>query len=233
MATSSSSSANGLPSRFNNTSVKERYYNIVAAKNRWEEQGFLFDDGLENYGLELIIYKRLYDLCWLRFGRQPPGVNLSWVKEFYAHNAERDDTVNSKRGRRVPANSATINNLLGLPGKEPNIYELIGALEDVDYNTIKDQLCMPGTEWNIASKNPGTIIRPCLLPKAKLSNTFIKRNLMPTYHNQTIDRTRHVLINAISTGYKFNVGEVIAKELSEACQNDKGILAFPCIISAL
>ncbi|KAK8686448.1 hypothetical protein V6N13_125473 [Hibiscus sabdariffa] len=56
---------------------------------------------------------------------------------------------------------------------------------------------------------------------------------MPTSHNQTVDRTRLVLINAIITGYKFNVGEVIARELSAACQNDKGILAFPCLISTL
>ncbi|KAK8990223.1 hypothetical protein V6N11_008929 [Hibiscus sabdariffa] len=35
------------------------------------------------------------------------------------------------------------------------------------------------------------------------------------------------------TGYRFNVGEVIAQELAAACQNDKGILTFPCIILAL
>ncbi|KAK8593457.1 hypothetical protein V6N12_045538 [Hibiscus sabdariffa] len=56
---------------------------------------------------------------------------------------------------------------------------------------------------------------------------------MPTSHNQTVDRTRLVLIHVILTGYRFNVGEVIAREISAACQNDKGILAFPCIISAL
>ncbi|KAK8600626.1 hypothetical protein V6N12_050479 [Hibiscus sabdariffa] len=56
---------------------------------------------------------------------------------------------------------------------------------------------------------------------------------MPTFHNQTVDRTRLVLTNAIITGYKFNVGEVIARELSAACQNDKGILTFPYLISAL
>ncbi|KAK8990782.1 hypothetical protein V6N11_028743 [Hibiscus sabdariffa] len=67
MATSSSSSAQGLPSRFSSAAIRECYYNIVAAKNRWEEQGFMFDDGLENYGLEPIIYKRLNDLRWLRF----------------------------------------------------------------------------------------------------------------------------------------------------------------------
>ncbi|KAK9033499.1 hypothetical protein V6N11_018530 [Hibiscus sabdariffa] len=35
------------------------------------------------------------------------------------------------------------------------------------------------------------------------------------------------------TGYQINIGEIIAQEIAEACQNDKGILAFPCIISAL
>ncbi|KAK8635167.1 hypothetical protein V6N13_023044 [Hibiscus sabdariffa] len=72
-----------------------------------------------------------------------------------------------------------------------------------------------------------------LLPEAKLWNTFVKRNLMPTSHNQTVDRTRLVLIHVILTGYRFNVGDVIAREISAACQNEKGILAFPCIISAL
>ncbi|KAL4386895.1 hypothetical protein GQ457_09G019220 [Hibiscus cannabinus] len=55
----------------------------------------------------------------------------------------------------------------------------------------------------------------------------------PTSHNQTVDRTRLVLINAILTGLKFNVGEVIAWDISVACKNDKGILAFPCLIFAL
>ncbi|KAK8597036.1 hypothetical protein V6N12_065513 [Hibiscus sabdariffa] len=56
---------------------------------------------------------------------------------------------------------------------------------------------------------------------------------MPTSHNQTVDRTRLVLIHAIITGYRFNLGEVIANELAAACRNDKGILAFPCLITAL
>ncbi|KAK9004336.1 hypothetical protein V6N11_002138 [Hibiscus sabdariffa] len=35
------------------------------------------------------------------------------------------------------------------------------------------------------------------------------------------------------TGYRVNVREILAKELAAACANDKGILAFPCLISAL
>ncbi|KAK8533037.1 hypothetical protein V6N12_076318 [Hibiscus sabdariffa] len=232
MEHSPSSSAEGLPTRFRNAAARTRYQTIVAAKNKWEEQGFFLDDHLEYYGLEPLIYKRLFDLGWLHFGRQAAQANLSWAREFYAHNAKGNDAVNI-RGRRVPTNSATINTLLDLPDNLPSIYELIGGLEDVDYDITKDQLCLPGTTWNITGKNPGTISRPQLLPELKLWNTFVKRNLMLTSHNQTVDRTRLVLINAIITGFKFNVGEVIARELSEACQNDKGILAFPCIISAL
>ncbi|KAK9033258.1 hypothetical protein V6N11_018291 [Hibiscus sabdariffa] len=232
MATSSLSSAKGMLPRFSSTAVRERYTKIVAAKNRSEEQGFFFDDSLENYGLEPTIYKRMNDLGWFRFARQPAQANLNWVMEFYANNAEGDNTV-TIQGRKVPANSATINNILDLPNDSPNIYALIDIHEDEDLDTIKDQLCEQGTEWNVKGKNPKTISHPHLQPEAKLWNTFVKRNLMPTSHNQTVDRTRLVLINAIITIYQFNVGEVIARELSAACQNDKGILAFPCIISAL
>ncbi|KAK9044437.1 hypothetical protein V6N11_058337 [Hibiscus sabdariffa] len=142
------SSTEGLPSRFRNVAARTLYNNIVAAKNKWEEQGLFFDDHLENYG-----------------------------------------------GRRVPANSATINTLVDLSEDLPNIYALIDALEDEDLNLIKDQLCLPNTTWNITGKNPGTISRPQLMPEAKLWNTFVKRNLMATSHNQIVDRTRLVLIN--------------------------------------
>ncbi|KAK8585372.1 hypothetical protein V6N13_076246 [Hibiscus sabdariffa] len=56
---------------------------------------------------------------------------------------------------------------------------------------------------------------------------------MPTSHNQTVDRTRLLLIHIIMTGYRVNIGEILTKELAVACANDKGILAFPCLISAL
>ncbi|KAK8652444.1 hypothetical protein V6N13_126476 [Hibiscus sabdariffa] len=56
---------------------------------------------------------------------------------------------------------------------------------------------------------------------------------MPTSHNQTGYRTRLLLIHTILTGYRINIGEILAKELVAAYANDKGILVFPCLISAL
>ncbi|KAK8981920.1 hypothetical protein V6N11_072909 [Hibiscus sabdariffa] len=134
MASTSSSSAHDMPPR----------YQKVATKSRWDEQGFFFDDAQPNYGLEPIIYKRLNDLGRFRFARQPAHANLNWVLEFYTSNAASEDTV-TVRGRRVPANSATINNILDLPNDSPSIYELIDVLEEEDLDTIKDQLCEPGT----------------------------------------------------------------------------------------
>ncbi|KAL4281227.1 hypothetical protein GQ457_03G021340 [Hibiscus cannabinus] len=124
--------------------------------------------------------------------------------EFYANNSDGDDTV-TMRGMKVPANSTTINNILNLPNDNPSIYALIDILEDENLDTINDQLYEQGSEWNIKGKNPKTISRPHLQPEPKMWNTFVKRNLMPTFHNQTVDRTRLVLINAIITGYKFNM----------------------------
>ncbi|KAL4332001.1 hypothetical protein GQ457_07G006700 [Hibiscus cannabinus] len=60
-----------------------------------------------------------------------------------------------------------------------------------------------------------------------------KRNIMPTSHNQTVDKKRLVLMNAIIDGTKFNVGQIIADELSEACRTNHAILSCPCLISAL
>ncbi|KAK8636499.1 hypothetical protein V6N13_124245 [Hibiscus sabdariffa] len=63
MAMNSSTSAGGLPRCFDNATTKERYYNVVATKHIWEEQGFKFDDGLDFYGLEMVIAKELSEAC--------------------------------------------------------------------------------------------------------------------------------------------------------------------------
>ncbi|KAL4279649.1 hypothetical protein GQ457_03G019650 [Hibiscus cannabinus] len=77
---SSSNLDNSHCGRFDNTAARESYYNVVAAKHICEEQGFFYDDGLENYDLEKVIHKRLVDLEWLRFGRQPTRANINWYE---------------------------------------------------------------------------------------------------------------------------------------------------------
>ncbi|KAK8607551.1 hypothetical protein V6N13_053284 [Hibiscus sabdariffa] len=121
--------AGEFSARFANAAVEERYDQIVIRKNIWEEQGFKYNDGLDNYGLETIIHKRLYDLGW----------NLA--REFYAHNASSNNTTINVRGRMVLADADTINKILDLPEGQLSIYDHMKALEDIDYNFIKDVLC--------------------------------------------------------------------------------------------
>ncbi|KAK8617987.1 hypothetical protein V6N13_080887 [Hibiscus sabdariffa] len=205
---------------------------LVSAKNRWEEQGFYFDDSLPNYGLEQFVYNCLNELGWFRLARQPARANYYWVLEFYANNTAGED-FSIVRGRRVPATAATINALLGLSDDEPSFYAMLGGFEEEDFEMIKDFLCEENTAWNTTGRNPNSVSRQSLRPEVQLWNTFVKRNLMPTSHNQTVDRTRLLLIHTILTGYKINVGKILAKELADACANDKGILAFPCLVSTL
>ncbi|KAK9030264.1 hypothetical protein V6N11_031692 [Hibiscus sabdariffa] len=157
-------------------------YAIVAAKNRWEEQGFFLDDSQVNYGLEQFVYNRLYDLGWFRLARQPARANYNWVIEFYTSNSAGEDHA-TVRGRRVPANAATINAILGLPDSDPSFYAMLGAFEEEDFEQIKDYICEEGTAWNTTSRNPHSVSRTSIRLEAKLWNTFVKRNLMPTSHN--------------------------------------------------
>ncbi|KAL4369772.1 hypothetical protein GQ457_05G016410 [Hibiscus cannabinus] len=110
---------------------------------------------------------------------------------------------------------------------------MLNGFEDEDYEIIKNLLCLPNTQWNTTGRNPYSVSRQSLQPEAKLWNTFVKRNLLPTSHNQTVDRTRLLLINTIMTGYIVNVGEILSNELAALCQSDKGILAFPSLVTAL
>ncbi|KAK8656616.1 hypothetical protein V6N13_098561 [Hibiscus sabdariffa] len=68
-------------------------YTMVAAKNKWEEQGFHFDDGLPNYGLEQFVYNRLNELGWFRLAQQPARANYNWVLEFYTSNSAGEDNA--------------------------------------------------------------------------------------------------------------------------------------------
>ncbi|KAL4331956.1 hypothetical protein GQ457_07G007920 [Hibiscus cannabinus] len=207
-------------------------YNLVSAKSKWEEQAFFLDDALPNYGLEQFVHNRLRELGWFRFGRQSPRANFNWVLEFYANNTEGED-FSVVRGRRVPATTAIINDLFGLPNDALSFYQMLEGFEEEDYETIKNLLCLPNTQWNTTGRNPYSVSRQSLIPEAKLWNTFVKRNLLPTSHNQTMDRTRLLLINTIMTGFRVNVGEILTNELAALCKSDNGILAFPCLVSAL
>ncbi|KAK8521630.1 hypothetical protein V6N12_031524 [Hibiscus sabdariffa] len=142
-------------------------YTMIAAKNHWEEQGFFFDDSQVNYDMKQFVYNRLNELGWFCLARQPARANYNWVIEFYASNSAGEDHA-TVRGRRVPANAATINAILGLPDNDPSFYAMLGAFEEEDFEQIKDYLYEEGTAWNTTGMNPHSVSRLSLQPEAKL-----------------------------------------------------------------
>ncbi|KAL4383198.1 hypothetical protein GQ457_15G019300 [Hibiscus cannabinus] len=93
--------------------------------------------------LEQCVYNRLHDLGWFRLARQPARANYNWVIVFYTSNSAGEDHA-TVHGRRVPANAATINAILGLPDNDPSFYAKLGAFVEDDFEQIKDYLCEEG-----------------------------------------------------------------------------------------
>ncbi|KAL4272908.1 hypothetical protein GQ457_13G016900 [Hibiscus cannabinus] len=136
------------------------------------------------------------------------------------------------RGRPILSHTTAINKFYHLSNEEERIYDLIKNLDNDDYEVIKDQLCEPITKWN-GGRNMRTVNRRFLNSEAKLWKIFVKQNLMLTSHNATINKSRLVIINAIMNCKKFNVGEVISREIADCGRKDKACLNFPCLITAL
>ncbi|KAK8974493.1 hypothetical protein V6N11_063115 [Hibiscus sabdariffa] len=183
-------------------------YNLVAAKSKWEEQAFFFDDALLNYGLEQFLHNHLRELGWFQFGRKPQGPTSIGFWNFTPTTPTEKTSQWSGAEEFQPRQRSLTNYLI------------------CQMTPQASTKCWRASKKKITS-------RQSLIPEAKLWNTFVKRNLLPTSHNQTVDRTRMLLINTIMTGFRVNVGEILANELAALYKSDKGILAFPCLVSAL
>ncbi|MDU0333216.1 hypothetical protein RWU37_00390, partial [Enterococcus sp. 2CBP] len=62
---------------------------------------------------------------------------------------------------------------------------------------------------------------------------FVKKRLIPTSHNSTVDRKRLVLIQTIINKRSINVGEIILCEIHDCGKKERGPLYFPNLISGL
>ena len=63
---------------------------------------------------------------------------------------------------------------------------------------------------------------------------FIKRRLLPSSHNETVNRPRLALLDSITKGRKINIGGIILNEIY-AASTKKGnlLLPFPSLITGI
>ena len=136
------------------------------------------------------------------------------------------------RGKPVALNAEAINQRYGLTPLSNAHSDFEAEVTDVDFELIKDDLCYNDTPWETGNHR-GSVTRLSLKPEAKMWCTFVKRRLMPTSHNSTVDRRRLVLIQSIINKRTINVGEIILQEIYDCGKKDKSSLCFPSLISVL
>ena len=83
-------------------------------------------------------------------------------------------------------------------------------------------------------KNKGSVARKNLLPQQKIWTTFIKRCLLPSSHNETVNRPHLALLDSILKGRKINIGSIILAEIY-ATGSKKGtlLLSFLSLITGI
>ncbi|MCI09484.1 hypothetical protein A2U01_0030570 [Trifolium medium] len=97
-------------------------------------------------------------------------------------------------------------------------------------------MTVEGSKWNYRKGvNEWSIKRMSLKPMMRVWYQFLKHNIMPTTHNETVNKARLVLLHCIIAGQKINVGRIIHQEIvnCSAKKSNEGMLYFPCLITEL
>ncbi|WJX67260.1 hypothetical protein P8452_51741 [Trifolium repens] len=95
-------------------------------------------------------------------------------------------------------------------------------------------LTVEGTEWNHKNGVNGlSVKRMSIKPLIRVWYQFLKHSILPTTHNETINKARLVLLHCITCMQHVNVGRIISQEIVNYPQKNEGMLYFPCPISGL
>ncbi|GMN61117.1 hypothetical protein TIFTF001_030205 [Ficus carica] len=128
------------------------------------------------------------------------------VKEFYANLDDGSPNSVYVRGKRVDISGAAIN---------------------------KRQFCVQGTEWTKSARGSISLSRRSLKPGSMIWNHFLKSRLMPSTHDHTVNKDRVILLFAVVTGRKINMGDVISEQIGVGAGRQSGGLWFPSLITSL
>ncbi|XP_073039013.1 uncharacterized protein [Primulina eburnea] len=223
--THGASSSRSTPSIFVNDRARERFEHAKLHRKPIPERGctsWILDNIFE----ELAVAGR----GWTNFLAQPNAAVVPVVREFYANAPEGTENKAKVRGRLVPYDPTTINDLLGLPAVDDSVFQ--AWVLNPDYDLIIHTLCYPGTTW----KQPGTytvFLEKFLKVEAALWYAFLSKRLMPVGHTSDVQRDRAVVLYAIYTGMPIYVGKLIFGQLNICINCNNLAFYFPTIVTEL
>lgn len=70
-------------------------------------------------------------------------------------------------------------------------------------------------------------------PECKEWYQFVKHSIRLTVYDETIDKTRMVLLYCITSFSEVCVAKIIVQEIQACSKKKKGTIHFPCLIYAL
>jgi len=130
------------------------------------------------------------------------------------------------RGKIVDWSPKAINQLFHLHSVEYATFnEMVLAPSDNQLEMSLKMVAIEGTRWQLSRGEVRTIIAAVLNPEAKVLVAFVKTNLLPITHDNTLLADRVLLVYAIIKNLSIDVGKIVKC----ACKK-VGRLFFPQLI---
>ncbi|KAK9018705.1 hypothetical protein V6N11_033752 [Hibiscus sabdariffa] len=218
------------------TEAAEERYQQIQSKQLLQEKGFVFSTG-ERFGLPQEVYDVIVYHGWEKFARHPDekelqkkSINVTLVKEFYAHFTDPNQGTVYVRSERVEFTAKAINKFFAIKRTADLHTPFVNSLKDQNIDFLLENLCFQGAEWDEANT---TVERDRLKPAAKLWMHFLKINLMPTTHTATVNLPRLQLLHSILNFRSINLGQLIVDEAFAGISRKQSPLLFPRLITAL
>ncbi|KAK9008901.1 hypothetical protein V6N11_080378 [Hibiscus sabdariffa] len=134
---------------------------------------------------------------------QKKSINVTLVKEFYAHFKDPNQGILYFRSERVEFTAKAINKFFTVKRTADLHTPFVNSLKDQNIDFLLENLCFQGAEWDEAN----TIVeRDQLKPVAKLWMHFLKINLIPTTHTATVNLPRLQLLHSILNSRSIDLG---------------------------
>ncbi|KAK8675526.1 hypothetical protein V6N13_033592 [Hibiscus sabdariffa] len=208
---------------FENEAAEERYLQIQS-KQLLQEKGFVYSTG-ERFGLPQEVYDVIVYHGLEKFARHPDekelqkkSINVTLVKEFYAHFTDPNQGTVYVRSERLEFTAKVINKFFAVKRTADLHTPFVNNMKDQKIDFMLENLCFQGAEWDEANT---TVERDRLKPAAKLWIHFLKINLMPTTHTATMNLPRLQLLHSILNSRSINLGLITALCLQKGVMEEK------------
>ncbi|KAA0047856.1 hypothetical protein E6C27_scaffold133G001210 [Cucumis melo var. makuwa] len=160
------------------------------------------------------------------------AIRPSMVNLFYRGYINTEEHYAEVKGKRINFGPSTINVIYGLKNnglghgifKNPKDRNLQEALEKAKWS---------GTKWDQIPTYMYQLFPHNLTTEASVWLVFIKKNIMPTHHDNIISMERIMLLYYIIMEILVNVGEIICEHLTAGVKHPREAQQFSRLIKQL